>query len=541
MPESIIVLQARTSSSRLPAKVLLPITEYPVVILAALRATNTGRKIIVATSDDQSDDFLETVLCKYNLPLFRGSLLNVLGRIVNALHNYSDDTIVCRLTSDNVIPDGEFLDRMEDFFVTHQLRYLTSTGSESGLPYGISAEFIYLSDLRQRFAESSDIFELEHVTPCLATKYGKTVFPELSSVGKSHYRATIDNFDDYHAIQTLFKNVRDPVNESLSSLLKKLECIPYQPVISCPASKLVLGTAQLGTNYGINNETGRPDEKQASEIIRQTISNGVTWIDTARAYGNSEFVIGNALKQGWWQRAKVVTKLSPLSSCPESASKDVLQNFVDASIYRSCTELRTNTLHTLLLHRATHLKMWDGYVWEYLKSLKTSGVIQNLGVSVQTPAELRESLEDPAVSHVQLPFNLLDYRWDECIPLISAARSKNGLVVHSRSTFLQGLLLSNKKAHWERAGCNSFVEIIDWLRSVCTNESFSDIADLCLSYCLSRPWIDGVIIGVETLEQLHQNLKISQSDRDAVCWETLISSRPKVNKSTLNPSNWSLK
>ena len=102
---SVIVLQARTNSSRLPGKVMLPIKGFPLVVLAAKRAGNTGRSVIVATSRETSDDGLVALLQSYGLKYFRGSLENTLDRIVKALVAYDDQTVVFRLTADNVFPD----------------------------------------------------------------------------------------------------------------------------------------------------------------------------------------------------------------------------------------------------------------------------------------------------------------------------------------------------------------------------------------------------------------------------------------------------
>ena len=94
---SVVVLQARTTSSRLPGKVLLPINGMPLVVLAAKRAANTGRRVIVATSMQDSDDGLAALLAHYDIPCFRGSLENTLDRVVEALSAFDDQTIVFRL------------------------------------------------------------------------------------------------------------------------------------------------------------------------------------------------------------------------------------------------------------------------------------------------------------------------------------------------------------------------------------------------------------------------------------------------------------
>ena len=148
MTKSVVVLQARTNSKRLPAKVLLDFKGVPLVVLAARRAGNTGRPVLVATSSKASDNALAETLECFEQPYFRGDLEDVLQRFVAALRGYDDDTLVFRLTADNVVPDGHLLDEIEDDFMARGLDYLTSSTATSGLPYGTSVEVMRLSSLR---------------------------------------------------------------------------------------------------------------------------------------------------------------------------------------------------------------------------------------------------------------------------------------------------------------------------------------------------------------------------------------------------------
>ena len=58
--------------------------------------------------------------------------------------------------------------------------------------------------------------------------------------------------------------------------------------------QLVLGTAQLGLDYGITNTNGKPKLTQSLEIIKQALDNDINIFDTARAYGDSEYILGLA-------------------------------------------------------------------------------------------------------------------------------------------------------------------------------------------------------------------------------------------------------
>lgn len=536
---SIAVLQARTNSSRLPGKVLLPIKGVPLAVLAAKRAANTGRDVIVATSLESSDDGLAALIQSHGLRCFRGSLENTLDRVVNALTTYDDQTIVFRLTADNVFPDGALLDEVEGEFLAKGLEYLCCNGEYSGLPYGMSVEVTRLCHLREAASESTSAYDQEHVTPYVIRKFGSTFFQKYKYLKKSHFRCTIDCLDDYLGIQKVFLNVIDPVQESSFALMNRLEKVPFQPLASSPTPKLVLGTVQLGGNYGIANTTGQPNKKECQELIKTAIANGVIYLDTARAYGNSEAMIGQSLKSGWGGRAKIITKLSPLQDCPQDAPISILHAFVDASIFESCSALGVQKIDVLMLHRASHLSDWNGGVWQRLLDLQSSGVIGELGASVQNPEELSKALAVSKIHFIQLPFNLLDWRWDSIIPEILATKASRKLTIHVRSALLQGLLPSMDDGHWLRANVAQAFTIRDWLLNQVVACHRVNITDLCLSYVNALAWVDGIAIGIDNMSQLIENINhFNLPPLSAAQVEKIQNTRPKLSEATLNPAFW---
>ena len=62
-------------------------------------------------------------------------------------------------------------------------------------------------------------------------------------------------------------------------------------------SKIVLGTVQFGTNYGINNTSGQVSPEEVCTILTIASQNGIKTLDTSSAYGTSEQALGNALKK----------------------------------------------------------------------------------------------------------------------------------------------------------------------------------------------------------------------------------------------------
>lgn len=536
----IAVIQARTSSSRLPAKVLLPLANCPVAVLAARRAANQGRRVIVATSDDSSDDCLHRMLVDAGIEWYRGSLDNVLNRLVHACSDLDDETVVIRLTADNVLPDGRFLDEVEDYFLSHDLNYLTTTGVGTGLPYGMSVEVTRVRHLRMALAEATSKYDLEHVTPHIIRKFGTTLFEHYNYLAMGHYRATIDCLDDYLCMESIFALSQDPVTEPWDQLVKKLKGRVGQPQVPYAASRLVLGTAQLGMSYGITN-TDKLDDDDKTAMIRAAVVNGVQYLDTARAYGRSEEVIGKALADGWSGRVQVVTKLAPLAALSPDLPGQAIRSAVESSIFQSCTALARPRLDVVLLHRASDLNAWNGVAWQCLKELRDEGRITVLGVSVQTPDELNEVLDVDGVSHIQLPCNLLDGRWEAMVAAIERARHDRALVVHVRSTLLQGLLTTQDPQLWSRAHVTSPADVTEWIGHLVQKCGRSGIVDLGIAYLNSLGWVDGIVIGADNARQLTENLSLVSNPPltgDEV--DILTNTRPRLSEATLNPALWKL-
>jgi len=537
--QCIVVIQARTGSSRLPAKVLLPVAGMPLVVLAARRAANTGRRVIVATSSEPDDDELVKILVKYEVPFFRGNLHNTLARVVSAVEKIEDDTIFVRLTADNSFPDGALIDEVVVDFQRRSSKYLCCGGVYSGLPYGVSLEVTRIKYLREAALTTKCPNDQEHVTPFIKRKYGVDYFETYNLLKKAHYRCSVDQYEDYLNICNIFSRVSDPVFVSCLDLIQLLEKGFYQPISRLPVPKLVIGTAQIGLKYGIANQTGRPSLSKTKLMLRTAIANGVEYFDTARAYGASEQVISKSLSGGWKARVKVITKLSPDMKIPKNADPRSVQAWVDASIFESCMQLGQKSLDVLMLHRAYQLTEFDGKIWDRLLELQRESVIDVLGVSIQSPEELSLALGNESVGFIQMPFNLIDWRWSELENGLIQAKINRDLLVHVRSAFLQGLLLRLDSDLWQRAHCSAPLKIFSWLQETVQINGCDDIADLCLRYARSQSWVDGVVVGMETQEQMVKNiLYFNKPLLGASKLEEIESSRPIVDAQTLDPSLW---
>jgi spore coat polysaccharide biosynthesis protein SpsF (cytidylyltransferase family)/aryl-alcohol dehydrogenase-like predicted oxidoreductase len=544
--KTVTVIQARTSSSRLPAKALLPVAGYPSAVLAALRAANHQHTTILAIPDDACDDELARQAQNHGLKVFRGPQHDVLGRYYLACSSLPNDCAVVRLTADNVIPDGQFVAELTAAFASAGTDYMHTESSATGLPYGLGGEIFTAAALRRAHREATSPGDREHVGPWIKRNCSTAVYRPrvLEGDDYSYLRCTIDDEEDYRRIQKLFDPVGDALKAGWLDLLHRLAQLPGEPTFHLPhrivagrrCSQMTLGTAQLGMEYGIVNDDGKPSPGQAVAIVRKAIAHGVAALDTAGSYGTAEEVVGKALEGAWASRVEVITKLD-LSRLPDDASEMEVRAEVDNCVVRSCRALGLTNLTVLLLHRWQDHNSWEGVAWRHLLELRAEGKIGVLGASVYRTDEALAALEDSAVGHLQIPLNVLDWRW-EAAGVDRAAASRPDVMVHARSALLQGIL-AHPARRWppvESFPSEDCVRILEKLAEVFGRRS---VADLCLAYVRSLPWVDSVVVGCETMEQLDENLLLFRTpELSRAQGETLRRELPRAPEDLLNPSKW---
>lgn len=543
-----IVIQSRLTSTRLPAKALLPLGGYPTVILCALRVANMGLPVIVATSNEQADDILEKILSENDISCSRGPLTNVLARFTNAVTEFDDNDWVVRLTADNVFPDGHFLNLLLNGIEDGKYDYIGASSPADGLPYGVSAEIFKVGVLREANKKASTDFDREHVTPYIKRNFRcKEFVLENAPINWKKLRCTLDTFDDYQLLLQLFKHVKEPLKISWAELVHQLELLVLQPKKEKDETqkidlqkyrKFTLGTVQLGLSYGIANKNGLPSEIAAGNLLNKAIRAGVRTLDTARAYGLSEQRIGNALQTSK-RDVKVVSKLHPLQYLPANSTEEQVRHAVRASVFETCYHLKSANIDTLLLHRWEHRYKWDGAAWDELTLLKSEGLIKNIGCSVTTPAEVIQILSEPEIVHVQCPVNLLDWRWRQS-DFLEAIAKRQDVIFFARSVYLQGLL-TMKANRWPSFPGIDVLKLNNTIDNWVTLFNRANRQDLCLAYVRGLSWISSLVLGMETEIQLQENLSLF--DKPPLSQEQINhinQAMLPLPESFLNPAQWTL-
>lgn len=290
---------------------------------------------------------------------------------------------------------------------------------------------------------------------------------------------------------------------------------------------LVLGTAQLGMEYGVANSKGQPDAKEAVAIVQTAWENGIRFFDTAQAYGDSEQVLGLCFRELGLcedERLKINTKLNSGVNLRD-------QPAITQSVEKSLKALGVKRLWSLMLHRESLLNEPIDLLRGVASRLKEEDKIEHFGVSVYSAEKALIALAIEELDTVQLPFNVFDQRALEQNLFDFAARKRKHLLV--RSVYLQGLLLLD---------LNQIPPNLDFARG--TLHSFHSFAKslriapnlLCTSFVSQKARDALIIFGAESAEQVRDNVSLYReaANLNLPDMSFLSQKDPRL----INPSHW---
>ena len=291
--------------------------------------------------------------------------------------------------------------------------------------------------------------------------------------------------------------------------------------------KIALGTVQFGMSYGIANKLGEVGSPEIERILQYADRNGVEILDVASSYGNAESAIGkfisNQVRSKQW---KVITKTPHFKS-------DIIDQQVDElleSFKLSLKKLGQKSIYGLLIHNCDDIFSSSGYkLLQAMEQLKQNGAIKKIGVSIYDSNQIDRVLDNYPIDLVQLPVNILDQR------LLDGGQLKRlkkyNVEIHARSIFLQGLLLMPLKTipSWFFPIRGKLEELRARAKKLNMN-----VLQLTLGFAQSIHEIDKVIVGVSTLDQLHEIVNAASVYINIEEFSDL-----SIDDSTyLNPSNW---
>lgn len=258
------------------------------------------------------------------------------------------------------------------------------------------------------------------------------------------------------------------------------------------AAALGLGTAQFGLDYGIANDRGICPPEDVAAILEAAAAAGIGVLDTAPAYGTAEQVLGQVLPAA--HRFRIVTKTPHLGGLRDDG--DIRRAVLDA-FAQSRAKLRRDRLAGLLTHNANDLLRPGGpALWAAMEDLKRAGEVERIGASIYSAGQLDAVLDRYPLDIVQLPWNAVDGRIG---PPRLAALAAQGIELHARSVFLQGLLLAPPG---RAAGISpQAAALIGRWRDAVAASGAEPLA-AALGTAIGRPEIGTVLVGVTRPEEL---------------------------------------
>jgi spore coat polysaccharide biosynthesis protein SpsF (cytidylyltransferase family) len=206
---TLVILQARMSSRRLPGKVLLTLNDKPIIywqIKRILRAKSIT-KLVVAISVHPSDDILANYLDEIAQEYIRGPLDNVLERFIQANKLYNPQSIV-RITGDCPFVMPEIIDSVVNLFNETKYDYVSNV-VDLTFPDGLDVEVFKANILEKLMNYPLTCAEKEHVTLGILNRKDDFIIGNYSNnKNLSHYRWTVDTAEDYNFVSKIFANFR---------------------------------------------------------------------------------------------------------------------------------------------------------------------------------------------------------------------------------------------------------------------------------------------------------------------------------------------
>ena len=295
-------------------------------------------------------------------------------------------------------------------------------------------------------------------------------------------------------------------------------------------SEISLGTVELGMDYGIpvQGDHLQPSEADAARTLNCALDLGVNLIDTAQAYGESEAIIGRALKS---RRSEYIlaTKISSVSW--EGYTGTELRERVEASITESLRTLKTDLIDLLYIHNATPELIQCGEIVEIMQRAQEVGYARFIGTTTYGEAAPLAVLEDGRFDCIQLAYNLLDRQFEErVLPL--AKENDVGVVI--RSVLLKGAL-TYRYAHLPEE-LRELRTVVEAVNSLCRAQS-SSLSELAYRFVLAHPAVSTALVGTGRVHELQEI--VSFAGCDALQPELLHDIREVVvSPDQLNPGTW---
>lgn len=247
------------------------------------------------------------------------------------------------------------------------------------------------------------------------------------------------------------------------------------------ASKLILGTANFINPYGRYQKDPNKIKRELDKIICLSLKNNITSIDTAMHYGN----LSDALNlQKKFYKFRIINKIKPIE--------------------KELDELDLQYTDSLLLHIDPRQKYDTQFLIKLLLTAKKRKSKINIGVSIYGENDIEADIYD-VCDLVQLPVSVLDKTLLDS-GFVERLKSKD-IQIHSRSIFLQGLLLNDPNSLKNNLARLS--PTIEKFQAFCRKKNYTPL-QVCLNFVLTNNLIDFIVCGFNSYAELKQLITLEK-------------------------------
>ncbi len=298
-------------------------------------------------------------------------------------------------------------------------------------------------------------------------------------------------------------------------------------------SEIAFGGVEIGMPYGLGPHD-MPDEASAIRLLQKAVELGVNFFDTARHYGESERLMGQAF-QGIREHIVLATKCVHFKGeNGDIPSYKQLKEIVRNSLEVSLNNLKTDYLDLFMVHYADMDILQNEDVTRIFLELKQEGHVKNIGISVYKAEETTKAIECAIWDAIQLPFNLMDQSHGDWFR--EAAEKGIGIIV--RSVLMRGMLTERKFKMNE--ALKDVEQHVEAYRTI-AKAHFNNFPEYATKFALKHAEVSSVLVGIDKEEYLYASLHNLEGDELS---DTLFAQSKRMqypDPSFLNLAEWDKK
>ena len=519
-PTVLAILPARGGSKRIPGKNIKEFCGKPMIAwpIQTLQSCGLISDIIVSTDSPEIQEVVASLNVK--APFLRPPELSDDTTGTSAVIKHAVEWYIENISTPDLVltvyPTAVFITAQD---LENAIDVLQESQSESLIACG-AYDYPIQRALFLNESKKIEMFYPEHIDT--RTQDCEQAYHDAGQLYLSTVTSVLEGYGEFSKQSTMFILPRHKVIDiDTGADYEFAERLFLLEQEKKKMNRLAIGTVQFGLDYGVANQHGQVDLKEASKILELGNSAGIDTLDTSISYGVSEQSLG----QVGVGKFKVVTKLPPI---PTSV-KDINEWAYD-QMQSSLARMNLKTAYGLLVHDTSQLFGANGSkLANAMLELKKQGLVHKIGISAYSPDEVASVFQKFPIDIIQIPFNIFDRRmlttgW---LQRLNAA----GIEIHARSIFLQGLLLQNSKS--EDPIIRKNIDLFKKWDVFNKNNRNQKISN-CINYVKNTIKINKVLVGIDSLKQLKMISQIFSKNKN----QKPVKFNSKIKKNIIDPRKW---